>query len=298
MAFFAFGGVIKLIIDPYTTKGEPVGPFFVIILFFVWIVFLYSIYDNLKIPKITIDNNGILFKTIFSTRKVSWQEISKIDLTDKKNVAFTTNAEEISTLSLITNEKVFLRTECYSNSAPIRQILEKAIPFIESGKNELPINLFETIEQKNIRQQYFENEALWVSKFSGNSLLNFNAIIIIIGFPIGLFLLTRNTISQYPERLPILIIPTIAFYLGFGFQLHYFILSDKYLIIKNNFWFWKRHIYNIEDIKEIVFESPYRTSNSIRVITKNFISKLYPAGSLRIKHWKELKKICRKKCRY
>jgi hypothetical protein len=294
LAFFAIGGTIKLFIDPYNTKGEPVGSFFAIVLFIVWLIFLYSIYEILKIPKIIFKPGSIVFKTLFSTRIISLNEISSINLTGKKNIASSLNPEEISTLNLSTGEKIFIRTECYKNSPEIRQTLEKIILSLEKGEKGFDISLARNAESHSEKLPYYEQEGLWNLKFSGNPFFNLNAVLF-FGFTTGLFLATKNTIQLYPERLPILIIPIIVFYLGLGFQLHYFILSDKCLTIKNHFWFWKRHIYPLQDVREIVFESPHKTSNSMRIITNRFQSKLYPAGSLRRSHWKKLKELLTEK---
>lgn len=284
LAFFAIGGTIKIFIDPYNTKGEPVGSIFVVVLFIAWLAFLYSIYDILKIPKIIFKHDCIVFKTVFSTRVISLSEISSIKLTGKKNITATLNAEEISTLNLSNGESIFIRIECYSNNAEIRQALEKLIPPLATEKKESGAE----------SQYHSKEEHLWDLKFSGNPFINLNSILF-FGFTIGLLLATRDTIKLYPKRLPILIIPIIAFYLGLGFQLHYFILSNNHLTIKNHFWFWKKHTYQINDLKEIVLESPYRTSNSLRLITKSFKSKIYPAGSLRKRHWRELKHLIKEK---
>jgi hypothetical protein len=53
-----------------------------------------------------------------------------------------------------------------------------------------------------------------------------------------------------------------------GFNLHYFLLSNRQIIIRNAFLFWKKHNYPIDDILEIVFESHKKMSDSILIITK------------------------------
>jgi len=290
LAFFSIGGTVKLFIDPYTTKGEPVGSVYIFVLLIVWIVFLYSVYDLLRIPKILFENNTIVFKTIFSTRRIDFSEISSITLTGKKNIAATVSPEEISILNLSSGEKVYIRVECYRNSPEIRQILEKLKPGQDSQNNNL-----KTISNKeSINKSDYKAEGLWTIKFSGNPLFNFNSILF-FGFTFGLLFSTKDTIALHKERLAILILPIITFYLGLGFQLHYFILSNNYLIVKNHFWFWKKHTYKISELREAVFESPYKTSDSLRLITTSFKSKLYPAGSLRKRHWRELKRLLEEK---
>ena len=86
------------------------------------------------------------------------------------------------------------------------------------------------------------------------------------------------------------IFSTILSYFGFGRGLYYFYLSPKYLVIIHHLFPWRKKAFEIADIREIVFETPYRESNTLRVITKDFISKKYTAGSLRNTTWKKLKK--------
>ena len=52
---------------------------------------------------------------------------------------------------------------------------------------------------------------------------------------------------------------------------------------------WRNDAYLIKDIREIVFEEPHKMSTSLRVITNNYESKLYPAGSIRQKSWRKIK---------
>jgi hypothetical protein len=74
-----------------------------------------------------------------------------------------------------------------------------------------------------------------------------------------------------------------------SYQMNYFILTDNFLIVKNSIWLWQKDIYSLENIREIVFEKPNRLSISMRVITKDFKSKLYPSDSLKNKTWKQLR---------
>ncbi|MFI5133100.1 MAG: hypothetical protein ACHQEB_02135, partial [Chitinophagales bacterium] len=75
----------------------------------------------------------------------------------------------------------------------------------------------------------------------------------------------------------------------FGYQLHYFLFSNKNLIVKKHFFFWINKSYNIEDITEVNFEEANKQAKALRITTKDFKSKKYQAGSLREKDWNELK---------
>jgi hypothetical protein len=65
-------------------------------------------------------------------------------------------------------------------------------------------------------------------------------------------------------------------------------LDKDYLVVKNHVWPWVHQVYRIKEIKQVVLEMPYRRSISLRIITQEYKSRLFPAGSLRKNHWKAL----------
>ncbi len=71
--------------------------------------------------------------------------------------------------------------------------------------------------------------------------------------------------------------------------MNYFQVSDNLFVVRNHNLFWKKKAYRITEIKEVVFETQGKMPNCLRVITKNFKNKLYPAGTLRDKTWLALK---------
>lgn len=68
-----------------------------------------------------------------------------------------------------------------------------------------------------------------------------------------------------------------------------FVKSRRNLAVRNPNLFWEKKIYEIDHIREISFEAPGRLPHSMRIITKEFKNKLYPAGTLRKRTWLELK---------
>ena len=71
--------------------------------------------------------------------------------------------------------------------------------------------------------------------------------------------------------------------------MNYFEISKKYFVVKNYYFFWKKNIFHITEIKEIVFESHGKQPNTLRLISKKFNSKSYPAGTLTNKIWLDMK---------
>jgi hypothetical protein len=71
--------------------------------------------------------------------------------------------------------------------------------------------------------------------------------------------------------------------------MYYFEVSDNYLVIRNHNFFWIKKVYKIDQLKEIVFETREKLPYCLRVITKDFKSNFYPAGTLRHDDWLSLK---------
>ena len=79
-----------------------------------------------------------------------------------------------------------------------------------------------------------------------------------------------------------------------SYTMNYFVVSSKYLVVKNSIWLLQQHVYDFEDIKEVVIDMPSRSSIRLRVITCDS-NKVYQASSLRQNTWKELIKYFEKR---
>ncbi len=77
--------------------------------------------------------------------------------------------------------------------------------------------------------------------------------------------------------------------------MYYLGLTESELIIKRNNSPWFSEIYQLVDIREIVYERPFKMPVCLRVITNTYESKVYPAGSLWDKTWMQLKEDLEKK---
>lgn len=106
-----------------------------------------------------------------------------------------------------------------------------------------------------------------------------------------IFLITSNADSLHTKVSVMISIIGFLYFIGNSYFLHYFSISDNYLMIRNHVFFWKHRVYKIADVKEIVFESESRWPNCLRVITKDYRSKLYPADTLSDKTWIEIKRV-------
>jgi len=249
-------------------------PFFggLVCLLAIWMV--YSYWENS--PKITIDRTSL--KIGNETFKLN--SIKDVILTGKMPFRFIIKFPMEGTAILFNDgrEKI-LFDDMYINSCEIKSFLEQVI----INKQEFKIN---TQKKVNSRELRFENTEI----FKGNQFTSSRGISLwgLIGFFTFLFIGKGTNLK----------LGAIIFFSFFGvfwfvlhsWLMHYFELTKKYLIIRNHIFIWKIKVYDLSDIKEIVYETQGNQPNCMRVITNDFRNKLYPAGTLRDKTWLELKK--------
>jgi hypothetical protein len=70
--------------------------------------------------------------------------------------------------------------------------------------------------------------------------------------------------------------------------MNYFLIDDGYVIIKNHYFPWQFIKFSLNDIESVDIETPYRRSTGLRILFRNFKSKIYGAGTLRDHNWKDL----------
>jgi hypothetical protein len=140
---------------------------------------------------------------------------------------------------------------------------------------------------KNINSNTIDSE--FFQSYKGSSIFSFRGILIwrLLLSIILLPLLSKKNISS-KGLLFLIPIGTFWFILN-TWMMHYFEISKNFFVVKNHYFFWKKEIYTITDIKEIVFESQPKQANKLRIITKNFKTKFYLAGSLTDKTWLKMK---------
>ena len=267
-----FGGITSIFLVK-NNFSDLTTPAFLIIFFVLFLP--YILFQ--RAPRITLEDNIITAKYLFKTKKYNWNSITDIFLSKKEyySILFILGQDMESTSILFeNNEKLILWEDMYSNLAEMRKFIsEKANEKIKDPKPKV----------NNSAVLFFDRKI-----YSGNVWTSFKTIIVagVILF-FGFLILTNPIPSQIYVYL-VLLAP-ILFYMSFGNEMNYFILEGENFIIKNQFFPWKKKVFKLNDISEFVIESPYKRSNSLRVITKEFRSQLFGAGSLRDKHWKEFK---------
>jgi hypothetical protein len=254
-------------------------PVFSIALYLLAFLMLYAYWKNS--PKISLDTNSI----IIGNETFYLKDIKDIALTGKMPFKFIITYPMEGTAILFNNgtEKI-LFDDMYSNSSDIKLFLEQVV----LKKQDFKPSITNKISERSIR---FANEEI----FKGNQFTSLRGISLwgLIGF--SAFKLVTKWQSP-PIRLLIFfgVFGTFWFVLH-SWLMHYFSLTKDYLVVRNHNFIWKVKIYRLTDIKEVVFETQGKQPNCMRIITKDFRNKLYPAGTLRDKTWLDLKDKLEKK---
>ncbi len=265
--------------------------------FLILIFIVYSIrYIAINFPKIIIDKSGISFSTYFKKEFYNWNEIENIEITGKRNLSFlfSTMPIEATTLNLKSGKQKYIWADNYSNISEIRILLDRAEKLISENKTEMNSLDFKINRSRKILNQINSKEKV---EFNGNHILSINGLFFYGFIVFVLFMFFKNPtkmITNYKAILFLISVGTVMCGI-FSFRMYYFIVTEKYIIVKNSIWFWFNKIYEIENIKELVIETPHKQSTSLRIITNDFQSKMYQAGSLRNSTWTKLKEYLLKK---
>jgi hypothetical protein len=224
-------------------------------------------------PKIVLVTKGLLFKNNF----YSWDNLSSTELTGKSNLFLTPT--ECATITFKDLKSIRIFDDLYSNSAEMKYFIQ-----------EIVIDKKDTfkIPNRNINLNNINNEFFIPHK--GNPIFSFRGILM-WGLILAIILLPLFSKKTINIKGLLFLIPLCVFWFILNsWMMHYFEISKNFFIVKNHYYFWKKDIYSISDIKEIVFESQPKQANKLRIITKDFKTKFYLAGSLTDKNWLEMKK--------
>ena len=236
--------------------------------------------------QIRLNEGGIEIKGLLKHKTYKWSEVQSVNLTGKEYETFMFMSMPMEAISIQLKGAVreIILVKFYSNMDRIRT----ALHFVNlrlTQREEITSDCFIQVQ----RQEPLIEDTTSLEKYSGNHLLTMNGLVahgswVFVGW---LFLFSDGPMNLIPKAVFSFFI--LAFCIGlFGYQLHYFKLSEQFLIVKNHVWLWKNDAYHIKDLREVVFEEPHKMSTSLRIITNNYETKLYPAGSIKNKSWSRL----------
>ena len=243
---------------------------------FLYFMAAYTIIRYIKnSPTIVVDNNQISFnKEIYH-----WKNVAEIELTGKQPFKYLFNFPmEGAMITLNDGTIKYFFDDMYTNSWKVKSFIQQVI-----------INKKDIYETTTHRADKTEIQFGNFEIFKGNQFTSLRGIILwgLIGF----FIFMMFSTSKIPPKGFFIfagIFATVWFIFN-SYLMHYFALSSKYFAIRNHNFIWLNKVYKVDDIREIVFETQGKMPHCLRVITKDFRNKLYPAGTLQDKIWLELK---------
>lgn len=237
--------------------------------FVIWIVFsFFKNTSNIIINEQTISFGNCLF---------SLSDIKEVKFTGKKHFRylFFTYMESAKLIFKDGTEKIIF-DNMYANSAEMKSFLKQVI----IDKQEYKPYQVAKPYKSNIQ---FEPE----EQFKGNPFLSFTGVMLwgFIAF-LGYLLFFKANSNFSFVFIGILGLFWFVFH---SWMMCYFGLTKNYLIVRNHHFIWMIKIYKLSDIHEIAYETYPKGPNCMRIITRDFKSKLYRAAPLRDKTWLELK---------
>lgn len=240
----------------------------------------YTIYRYFKnAPIIELGNNGIKIKSSKNENSFAFSDIKKIDITGKVpfKYVFTFPMEGL-TITLNHGKTIYVYGDMYSNAWQLKSYLSDVI-----------IKKCEPIEHDEIVIDKSNVDYDCMQLFKGNQFISFRGIILWVPIAFYIFLFFIKGFNPPIGFLIFFTIYIVFWFLFNSYLMHYFGIDKDFLIVRNHNLIWINKIYQIQDIKEVVFETRNKMPNMLRVITKNFKSRLYPAGTLRTRDWLTLK---------
>ncbi len=226
-----------------------------------------------KTPTIVLNKSSILFE---NGDEIPLSNISNIIYTGDKNAGFFLMGEGMQ-IEFIDKTKKVLLDDLYTDLWKLKQSLYQSFTLKQEPQEF-------TIEP--ILEEDYQNENK--TAFKG---FVFFSMMGVLSYLFGFMYLFVTVSAFFKERNIIWIVIIFGiFIVGVtSYGLHYFILTDNHLIIKNHNFFWKNDVFRLSDIKKISFEKRGKGFNFMRIITNDFKMNVYSADTLGQKQWKNLK---------
>ena len=249
------------------------------ILVFIFPFYILRIYIK-NAPRIMLNKHTISF----GKEQYNLDDIKKIELIGKVPFRLIIDHYMEGVMIVFKNKEVkYIYDDMYANTWQIKSFLERTVL-----KKEQDV----IVKQEKLNISAIDYQS--AIEFKGNQFLSYRGAI--LWLPI--FFITFHMLFQ--DKAPpngglfFLFGAGIFWFLIYSWGMHYFGLTNDFLIVKNHNLLWRNHVYRLSDIKQVTFESFGEMPNSLRVTKNNYESTLYQAGTLNDKTWLELKKRLQK----
>ncbi len=264
-AWCLFVGLVALII----TMAIGMGLFSIIV---PWPFFIFSFLNirnyYKKAPIIKIDKEKILF----GSECFFWRDLEQINLMNEKPADEKKDFLEREGVRFVFNNGTvkYMYDQYYTNSEMAKLFLEQVvynkqddvvIPVIDGASN-LEGAVFTTF--KGVALHSFSTIFLFVAVI--NFIFDFSAI-------------NAGNIFLYISSASIII--------SWAVNMNYFLVSERFIVIKKNYIPWVKQIYNLKNIKEVVITKQNRI-DCLKIIRTDFVSETFYAFGFSKQQWHAL----------
>jgi|GEM_PF-6767936 len=243
--------------------------------------------------KIILSTEGIQI----GGRLILWVEVREVKVLDAQPLGFMfyKMQQQAITIILKSGEEMHIWVEFYANGSDIRLLIQQAEVILEHGgsfdKLHLPANREQIYTEGDINAETFHY--YWRSVFKAINTYMF------LGFAIFSIWIFSNTKGVLLYVLPVIL---LILFILVSLQQHYFMLSDKFLVVKNAWLPYRKLIIPLHDITKVATETLPKQETALVITTTEYKMKRYQAGSLKEEDFKELvaeieKKISHKKAK-
>jgi len=273
--FLIFAVGILVLLSKNIINGEPVKDFIGILLFpiFIFLFFGYTIlYYIRNSKKVRITTEGIEI----GRKTVLWGEVNGLSIIGKQPIRFIIARfmQEAVTITLKSGEEIYIWVDFYGNGSQIRQIMKQAETILKNngnfGKLALTTTEPDTFTDRDVATETFT--------YYKRSAFRFFSVYIFIGFLIFSFFVFNG--QDFGIKIAFIILLPIIFFI-IGWQQHYFMVSDNFLVVKNHWLLWRKLIIPINDITGIRSETLRKQETALVVTTGDYKTQRFQAGRLK-----------------
>ena len=242
-----------------------------------------------SIHNITITQQGVSEKLFNSQVNYTWSDIDRIELTGKqrfKYSSFFNTPSEAATIYLKNGERIILWYSLYQNMSSICTVLQRAANILKNNGSFDELDFTITTNRAADVSSVSENSRVYytglLNNYAESAVLLIWPLFGVLTFIAGCYRLIENIMPVSKFLLPciaLVILSGLMTYL-FAKRFNYIIIDKDCLIVKNKLYAKWQYNYALDNIKLMVIEEPYNMPHSIRIITKQFENKIYPAGCL------------------
>jgi len=216
-------------------------------------------------PKIVIRDQEISI----GSRTINFQDIAAIDLfsrSKRRQLRY----NEASAITLEDGTWYEIIIDHYANGNLIRNNLGNLNKFLQREASHFQVTT--KLQKPHIPSQFNEQYVIYRRSVFKSFMTYFWAVGMI-----GTVALFQVAVQGFGPFIASLLICSF-FYIMAARSTHYFLLSDKYLAVKNLLLPWKQKIIPLADICTVEKYYSPRTDTSLRIVSKDYVLYQYPSG--------------------